>query len=411
MTNELFNLELINVKLTLTFIKRDINYADDIKYFDNVFFDSIKGQELCIKGRSPIEIYVYAVYWCIKKGCKAICIEEFNLSQNFEIYREGVYYPDIPAEWCSIQNSDNTTVLSILSPDSDDKRWSPDFIKQNALTFRLKGIPQTLILTGRGSLLFYSILASSAAVSEYSNVYIDKPTEIALLRISGEMQLSPSTNTKGTVIGVLGDPNCGKSVFSKVFGCLIEKKNKKSVWVYDCDASAPTSDWYIFGLQQAKNDIDTSAIKIARDSIKQKWSEELERKVADCLKTIKTHLDIIVADFPGGLHKDEENLHKRIPDAGRVEMLKCCDRYIILGRFDKPEIIDAWKTELKKYQLEDKIIAEILSKAPDSLPSVEDDYFDPQGVFHAVVSGLDRQHPRADIINALYPYFENFVNF
>ena len=54
------------------------------------------------------------------------------------------------------------------------------------------------------------------------------------------------------MIGVLGDPNSGKSVFSKVFGCILQKYSDKSVWVYDCDAVAPTADWYIYGLQRAK---------------------------------------------------------------------------------------------------------------------------------------------------------------
>ena len=408
--NPLYTLEQENEKLFLTIIKRNINYIEDIQYFDEQFFDSTNGRELYIKGRSPIEIYSYVVFWSIKKGCKATYIEEFNLSRNFEIYREGQTYADSLPKWTSYCKSNDSGILSILSPDTPDMRWSDDFVIENAKSFRLKEVPEILILTGRGSLLFYSILTAAAAISDVENVFIEKPTEGAVLKIAGKMS-SASTGRKnpGKIIGVLGDPNCGKSVFSRVLGRLIEELGEKNTWVYDCDASAPTSDWYIFGLQRAQNDFEKTEIKNARDTLKQKWTEELELKVADCMQNIKNHLEITVADFPGGLHKEAENIHKRVPDSGRAEMLKCCDSFIILGREDKAEIIAAWKAELKKYHPDGKIIAEILSKNPNDIPAVENAYFDENKTFHAVVHGLDRQNSRAAIVEALKPSFQSFI--
>ena len=408
--NPLYALEQENEKLFLTIIKRTINYIEDIQYFDEQFFDSTNGRELYIKGRSPIEIYSYVVFWSIKNGCKAIYIEEFNLSRNFEIYREGQTYADSLPKWASYCKSKDSGILSILSPDTPDMRWSDEFVMENAKAFRLKEVPELLILTGSGSLLFYSILTAAAVISDVENVFIEKPTEGALLKIAGKIQsASTSEKTPGRIIGVLGDPNCGKSVFSRVLGCLIEELGEKNAWVYDCDASAPTSDWYIFGLQRAQNDFEKTEIKNARDTLKQKWTEDLEQKVADCMLNIKNHLEITVADFPGGLHKEAENIHKRIPDSGRAEMLKCCDSFIILGREDKAEIIAAWKAELKKYHPDGKIIAEILSKNPNDIPAVENAYFDDNKIFHALVHGLDRQNSRADIVEALQPSFQSFI--
>lgn len=409
--NALFNLFEANGNFIIEFKKREIIYSQDIKYFDEHFFCTVKDKNLCIKGRATIEIYAYTVFWCIKNGVESINIEDFNLSKLFEIYRRGKVYSDVPTKWCSLSKNKNTAILSIISPNTSDKRWSNEFIQENALPFKIDEPLKSVIITGRGSLLFYSILASSVAISGFENIFIEKPTEKTLLKIAGNLLYEKSENKEaGKMIGVLGDPNCGKSVFSKVFGCILEESSKKNVWVYDCDASAPTSDWYIYGLQQAKSDIEADMIKKARNAIKCKWFYELECKTAESMQNVKKQLEVIVADFPGGYHDEEKNIHKRIPDSGRVEMLKCCDYFVIIGRSDKLEAINEWKSELRKYNLDDKVIAEIISKDPEHSPIIEKYFFDDYGIFHATVCGLDRQNSRKLIVESFYSVFKKFVN-
>ena len=409
--NELFDFYTNNGEIFIKFKKLNIDYPEDIKCFDEDFFCIVKEKRLFIEGRAPVEIYVYVVFWSIKNEVESININEFNLSNCFEIYRKDAIYSENPAKWCSVVNSAETATLSIISSGTSDGRWSAEFIRKNAMPFIIGNSVRTVILTGRGSLLFYSILASSAAISACENVFVRKPTESALVRVSGswDCELQPK-KTLGRMIGVLGDPNSGKSVFSKVFGCVIEKYGKRNVWVYDCDAAAPTSDWYIYGLQMATDNNETELLKQARNSIKQKWTLELERKVAKTMHNVKNQLDFVIADLPGGYHCQEKNIHKRIPDSGRAEMLKACDGFIIIERSDRSGSFDGWKSELESYNIKGKVLGKVISMNPDETPKMENTYFDEKGIFHATVCGLSRNNSIASITEFFYPVLKPFID-
>ena len=211
------------------------------------------------------------------------------------------------------------------------------------------------------------------------------------------------------MIGILGDPNSGKSVFSRVLGCLLELHSTKSVWVYDCDAAALTSDWYVYGLQRARSQKEASRLKQARESIKQKWTEYLESKVLERMQNVKKNLEYIVADFPGGYHDEGKGIHKRIPDAGRADMLRCCDYFVIISRSDNAGAIGEWKSALDEYGLQGRVIAELLSQDPDRDPAAESCCFDGLHVFHAAVCGLNRNKAREDIVTAFDLPFQEFT--
>lgn len=409
--NELFDLINEGNIITLEFHKHEIEFNKDVSFFDDSFYKEIKGKDIRIKGKGSIEIYAYSAYWCAKMDCESITIYDFNLSRDIEIYRKGKTYADTMPQWCSITEKSDSIVASVIPSSSPDGRWAEDSISKNAFCFIYSKNTSPVILTGRGSLLFYSIMACSAAISNCENVVIEKPTEKNFITIAGSLFQSSSQNRKtGTMIGILGDPNSGKSVFSKVLGNILRQySEEKSIWTYDCDAAAPTSDWYIYGLQRAQTQ-EESDIKInARKATKQKWTGELELKVAKNMGIVKSNLDLVVADFPGGKHNEEKNIHERIPSKERAEMLKNCDYFIIVGRSDKLECIEAWKTTLANYNLADKVIAEIISKNPQSLPIVESYYFDEKKFFHAEVCGLDRKNLTSCIVSAFCPTFKDFA--
>lgn len=409
--NELFDLINEENEITVEFHKQEIEFNKDISCFDGSFYKEIKGKNIRIKGKGPIEIYAYTAYWCAKKDCESITIYDFNLSRDFEIYRKGKTYSDTIPQWCSITERSDSIVTSVIPSSLSDGRWAEDSISKNAFCFIYRKTSNPIILTGRGSLLFYSIMACSAAISNCENVVIEKPTEKNFIKIAGSLfQISPQNRKTGTMIGILGDPNSGKSVFSKVLGNILRQySDEKSIWTYDCDAAAPTSDWYIYGLQRAQTQ-EESDIKInARKATKQHWTGELELKVARYMDIVKSNLDFVVADFPGGKHNEENNVHERIPSKERAEMLKNCDYFIIIGRSDKLECIEAWKTTLADYNLADKVIAEIISKNPQNLPVVESYSFDGKNVFHAEVCGLDRKNLTSCIVSAFCSAFKDFA--
>ena len=409
-TNELFNLTEENNCCTLEFHKKEINFKEDISFFDDSFFKSIRNKKILLKGKATVEIYAYAAYWCVKNSCESIIISDFVLSRNIEIYRKGKSISNSVPIWSSVTKESDSVIVSVCPSTSLDGQWDDEIILKNSSCFKIINPEKLTILTGRGSLLFYSIMACSSAVSGCDNVVIEKPTETNFITIAGSLFPEKYQHNKtGIMIGILGDPNSGKSVFSKVFGNILRTySSDKSVWTYDCDAAAPTSDWYLYGLQRALSQ-EESDIKInARKSIKQKWSEELEMKVSEYMKTVKSNLDFVVADFPGGKHNEATNVHDRIPTRARAEMLRNCDFYIIIGRSDIPERINDWKKALAKYDLANRVIAEVISAKPQSNPCVENFYFDKEKVFHAKVCGLDRENKINSIVTAFCSAFQEF---
>ena len=409
--NELFNLSVENDLFTIEFHKLKIDFSNDKDFFDDAFFKEIKDKNIRLCGKSTVEIYAFASYWCVKNGCKSLSVTEFNLSRDFEIYRKSNNYSSTLPAWCSISEESNSVIASAVPSNSPDGRWTEDDVSKNASCFSFSEPEKLTILTGRGSLLFYSILACSASVSGCKNLVVEKPTEENFIVIASSLFPTKSLGkTKGIMIGILGDPNSGKSVFSKVLGNIFRiYSDEKSVWNYDCDAAAPTSDWYVYGLQRAQSQQEADTIKNTRKSIKQKWTEELEIKVSEYMKTVKSNLDFVIADFPGGRHDEEKNFHERIPSETRADMLKNCDYFIIIGRSDVPERINDWKKSLAEYNLEKRVIAEVISKNPWNTPLVESSYFDEENIFHASVCGLDRENRVKDIVSAFSPAFKDFT--
>lgn len=410
-TNELFNLTDEQNLLTLDFHKKEIDFERDKCFFGDVFFNEVKDKSIRIKGKGPVELYAYASYWCAKNDCESIIVTDFNLSRDFYIYKKGNAYPQVLPPWCVINKENDSVILSVVPSSSPDGHWCEDVIIRNSSCFIFADSSKFVILTGQGSLLFYSIMACSAAISGCENVVVKKPIEKDLIYISGSVFTGKFQNKKaGTMIGVLGDPNSGKSVFSKVLENILRKySGGKTVWTYDCDAAAPTPNWYIYGLQSANSQEEADIKTNARKATKQKWTEQLERKVSESMKTVKYNVDFIVADFPGGRHDEEKNLHERIPSEARAEMLKNCDYFVIIGRSDVPERITDWEKALDEYNLANRVIAEIISKNPQAMPAVETCSFAKGEIFHATVSGLDRNNPINDIVSAFYPSFKEFA--
>lgn len=410
-TNELFILSYEQGFLTLEFHKKEIYFENDKIFFDDAFFKEIKDKDIRIRGRGPVELYAYTAYWCAKNGCESITITDFNLSRDFEIYKRGNSYLQVLPPWCSISKENDSAIVSVVPSSSPDGHWNEEVIVKNSSCFMFADSSKFVILTGQGSLLFYSIMACSAAVSGCENLLVKKPIEKNLIYIAGSVFYRKPQNKKaGTMIGILGDPNSGKSVFSKVLENILRKySGGKTVWTYDCDAAAPTPNWYIYGLQNANSQEEADIKTNARKATKQKWTEQLERKVSEYMKTIKSNIDFIVADFPRGRHDEEKNIHERIPSEARAEMLKNCDYFVIIARSDVPERITDWKKALNEYNLANRVIAEIISKNPQAAPVVETCSLAKDEIFHATVCGLDRNNLINDIVSAFYPSFKEFA--
>lgn len=162
---------------------------------------------------------------------------------------------------------------------------------------------------------------------------------------------------EGHLIGVVGDPNSGKSVFSWK---LYESLQRLGVTCYrtDCDVAAPTARW----------GVTTASGEQLRRASKRPWndSRDVPMLVERLGRLRRSVAEIVVVDLPGGRH--DGPLPVRIPEA-RVPLFAAIDRYIVVQKTDA--IADAWRNALRGAHPRSEIVAEVCSRrfAPTAPPA------------------------------------------
>ena len=172
----------------------------------------------------------------------------------------------------------------------------------------------------------------------------------------------------GRVIGILGDPNTGKSVFTYLLFKEMVKEGY-SVFRQEGDPSAPTGPWY---LESLRHDL--------RKKTKSSWDEKKVEWVRDSLKNLRKVFDYVLVDLGGGVPPKE-----RVTRELR-EILESVDEVILLcpaGREKKCFI--SWERELKEKAPHVKVILKCTSDL-----YAERSEFDPE-TNKCVLVGLDRR--------------------
>ncbi|GIX05127.1 MAG: hypothetical protein KatS3mg114_0996 [Planctomycetaceae bacterium] len=179
------------------------------------------------------------------------------------------------------------------------------------------------------------------------------------------------------VVGVVGDPNSGKSVLSRILLTVLEMQGYEC-WLLDCDAAAPTPEWYVSLL-------DRERAEQIRRVLKGEWTEEKQRIVADQLRHTRRFFEMLIADLPGGnLNVDPP---QRIPP-GRDNLFELLDAIIVVDRPEKQSAL-AWQQALAAYGLEGRVAAVLASENPHAPFSLR---LEPPGtrVLRGTITGLDR---------------------
>ena len=352
-----------------------------------------------ITGRSSIEAYFclgfFLTHW------KASCIIGIGAKQDEQLKIDHLQNNLFATskKWlnCSI-NEQGENMAEILPADSQDGKWAEEDLEYEVPSKLLKTADGSLHLTGLGSVWMYLQLGISAALADIKDVFISKPQLPYEIHINSEGLCEAHTVKKdskhGIVVGILGDPNSGKSVFSRNFAITIRHlmPNWFAPWIYDCDFASPTPEWYLS---------DCEATKEQRNASKRHWTPELEKKVANDLKVLRNNLDLTLADMPGGKRGDDQSLI-RIPSQTRALMMKECDAFIVLCRQDhQDEIFNAWRQALSDYHLENRIVARIVSANPDGDFDVSPIQKNQDGQFSATIYGLSRDKDRTQIIRTM----------
>jgi hypothetical protein len=262
-------------------------------------------------------------------------------------------------------------------------------------------------LTGNGSAGMYADLARAAVLAGAKSLSYFSPRtgQFQILSLHGYhpplgsslvldnwLQGRLEAKVPGRVIGVAGDPNTGKSVFSSLLD-FHRRKVGTPGWKLDCDAQAPTPPWY---LQSRACGRGTEA-EVLRQALKRDWTGDMEVALAEQLTNMKRSLPISIADLPGGNHKAKPP--QRLP-SGRERMFRPVDALIIIQPANNPTA-ELWRQELERHQMADRIKAVITSSAPDATPTLSGNWID--GVWRGEAQGLDRSRLLEELYSGMCP--------
>jgi hypothetical protein len=264
-----------------------------------------------------------------------------------------------------------------------------------------------LCLTGNGSAGIYAKLASAAVVagveslSYYSprtgqlqilSLHENCPPLGASLVLDNWLQDRLECSVPGIVIGVAGDPNTGKSVFSSLLD-YHRRKDGTPGWRLDCDAQAPTPPWY---LRSRASGMGAEA-EVLRQKLKRDWTGNMEVALSEQLENMKHSLPVSIADLPGGNH--HATPPQRLPP-GRERLFSPVDSLIVIQPADNPTA-ELWREELEHHQMANRIKAVITSVAPEAGPSLTGRMID--GIWRGEARGLDRSRLMEEVYPAMLP--------
>ena len=382
---------------------------EDLVSISTDFLD-FENCDIYIGGRGPAEVYAALAYHARKCNPAKIVYKDPK-GKEWLLYSKDQLKSLPPAQWFVSQQSNNRLYVSIIPSPHEGNKWQDDEICPVSINFE-HNLGDAVVLSGRGAVHMYALLAIAAAQADCDIVLVDKPQYsfyVSIgLRDCGNTFPKSGSGKNGIVVGILGDPNSGKSVFSKSlsksFACI---NIPLDVWLYDCDFASPTSDWYIDGTFTATDDSQRKQVEQARQQIKRPWTSDMQLRVAKNLTVLRHSLDITLADMPGGRKKD--GVLNRIPDHFRAEMMKQCDYYIILGKTSEENVFNKWRQALREYGLEDRVLAEFTSSNPEESFSIHNFSKDDQGVFHADLCGLDRKTDLISIAKQIAPVIAPFI--
>jgi hypothetical protein len=353
-----------------------------------------QGKVVRISGAASTWMYSFFAYSAYQHEAKQIEVFYPQINDYILIYPvDTLENSETGGNYFKIEQHQDRITLT-LNPNNKSIKYQD--IQTNPLKLPQQQTDSFLILTGKASVYLYAYAAVVAAKSKFDCVFVDNPHERYLISVGkmspGDVDLKKQTTNKpGLVVGIVGDPNSGKSVFAKWLYHFIKNEIPNS-WKYNADVVAPTTDYFTAMIKAAP----TEAEKLKNQN-KGTWTSTLEEDVAARLQMLKVRFDVTIADLPGGKHNDSQNIHERIPQ-GREVMMHEIDWFIILGKEEKAkEIFQGWRNELRREGLEDRIIAEIVSKDHTATPSLSIVPPDGNGnLFHGVATGLDRKNAQIE---------------
>jgi hypothetical protein len=232
-----------------------------------------------------------------------------------------------------------------------------------------------VVLTGRGPTWGYAALAAGAVDSDVERVLFFSPVDHLPIVCWSRNERGPLPEPPswlldalgyvrdarpGVTVGVIGDPNSGKSVFSMLLERAFVSARSDAIraFRYDCDRASPTPYWFLRMQSRGPEAPDPRKL---REAAKQKWTHEMEQSIAQAICRLRPYFDVVVADLPGGNHKIAPPA--RIPP-GREVIMREIDRFVLVARDEAA--VAGWREALATCDLADRLVAIVETRDPQA---------------------------------------------
>lgn len=311
-------------------------------------------------GRAPVWAYGLLAFTAVKSGATLSAVSN-PATEDLELSDKPSLGGNSSAKWYEIEHQAGHQRAFLHFLECPEGNWEVDSLRSSQLMVP-KGV-NSILISGRASVWMYTWIAIKAASLGLHEIGFEIPTEPFQYWVTAdghyrcEEKRGNRSTAPGIVIGIIGDPNSGKSVLAKCLQALLRRRINDA-WVFDSDFASPTPDWYIRMVSTGAEE----GTQLRKD-LKRQWSQELHDAVKNRLVELKKSLSLTIADFPGGLHTGE-GPPQRIP-RGREKILKEADAFILIGRSDKMESFKEWRTDLEAHGLSGRIVGEIISHKPE----------------------------------------------
>jgi len=330
---------------------------------DNLPFN---GKKTVLEGGAPLWLYAYFAVRAVMKGTKEIIVCQPGVDDTL-IWSGGPLLTanaatDTPCFVISKKDSHDVRLKFFFPPHEKKGKWTMADLIKTPLSF--PDNTEILFIGGKAANWMYLAVVVTAHNAGIKHILYDTPTErsyISIGAVKPNIDLNkPKLEKSGLVVGIVGNPNSGKSVFSDWLENEIMDEWENS-WRIDADHASPTPKWYLDGISSGQED---EVIKIRK---KQNWTSDMELNIAGRLRTTREYLDITLVDLPGG-RKLSPTEHQCIPP-GREVIFKEIDLFLILWRDEA--ILEGWLSALREHNMENRVFAEIQSCNPDDPPFLE----------------------------------------
>ena len=367
-----------NVQITEKDLPR-ISIGDEI-------LSKIANQCVVISGKAPIFIYMFAALRLFQSGARSILIKQAQMDSPLRVFpiENSATATHCRAAISTVRTIGDTAVCDYICHNSTPVAIEALPELTNAVPSPYDGI-EILVITGRLPIWLAAAVVISAKQKGWKTIEYLMPRFGGNISLFPELRMGnelPQLQRNGIVIGIVGDPNSGKSVFAE----LLETSGvcaNCDIWRYDCDYAAPTPNWYLDMMKRGRE----AESKELRSLCKRKWIPGAEQELVCELQNQRKYTSIIIADLPGGRH--EKDVAERLPP-GREILFGAIDFFIIIAKNTSGvDTGKAWIKELQKIGLDSKIILVFYSECPEQNLSIRHI----SGGWH--ISGLNRAHKKA----------------